>query len=96
MVMSNVPRYADIAGRKSADINKLMKGINDPESCARRSQELVRDGKPREGYLILVEGMRRFEGQAPSLLPLYKQYQRGHLSELIREQNGREQEGTEQ
>lgn len=77
--------------RGGADIDRLMEGVNNARDCGRRSMELVRKGKPKEGYLVLLEGMRRFEGQGPSLLPLYNQYQRGHLSEIIREQEEREQ-----
>lgn len=81
----------DNQSRKTSISERLMEGITSSKECAQKAQELIRRGKPKEGYLLVLEGMKRFEGQDPSLLPLYNQFQRGHLSELIREQEQREQ-----
>lgn len=73
------------------DAGKLIDRVKNSRECAKLSLELVESGKPKEGYQVLLEGMKRFEGIKPSLLPLYIQYQRGHISEQIREQEERGQ-----
>ncbi len=94
-ISTDAMHHQDGPVKKSLDVSGLMENVKTPSDCANLSLRLVQEGKPKEGYQVLLDGMKRFDGTEPSLTGLLNQYRRGGVAHLIREQEQREELGLD-